>query len=250
MLRFFRQIRKTLMEQNKIRTYLLYAVGEIALVMIGILLALQVNNWNEERIEKNLTDDLIYNYSNDLRNNAIYIEKRKLSIENDFDFINRITERLKSPSSSADTLKIIALTEFSPIYYAFTELKNDTYGSMVSNNQLRLIPDNLSAKMIDINFRMNDLVSTQESVGEFYRNNLSEYSFNYPMPNAYSLYSIKENEQLWESLDENKLMLAFQGIIFTKNAGYTSVLPRVDSILVKIDEVLADIENNYPLTKN
>ncbi len=37
------------MEQNKLRTYLLYAVGEIALVMIGILLALQVNNWNEER---------------------------------------------------------------------------------------------------------------------------------------------------------------------------------------------------------
>ena len=40
------------MEQNKVRTYLLYAVGEIALVMIGILLALQVNNWNEERNKK------------------------------------------------------------------------------------------------------------------------------------------------------------------------------------------------------
>lgn len=49
MLRFFRQIRKTLMEQNKTRTYLIYAIGEIALVMIGILLALQVNNWNEQR---------------------------------------------------------------------------------------------------------------------------------------------------------------------------------------------------------
>lgn len=45
MLRFFRQIRKKLMEQKKIRTYLFYAIGEIALVMIGILLALQVNNW-------------------------------------------------------------------------------------------------------------------------------------------------------------------------------------------------------------
>lgn len=49
MLRFFRQIRKKLMEQNKTRTYLLYAVGEIALVMIGILLALQVNNWNQKQ---------------------------------------------------------------------------------------------------------------------------------------------------------------------------------------------------------
>ena len=52
MLRFFRQIRKKLMEQNKIRTYLLYAVGEILLVVIGILIALQINNWNEQRKEK------------------------------------------------------------------------------------------------------------------------------------------------------------------------------------------------------
>lgn len=50
MLRYFRQLRRKLMEQNKIRTYILYAVGEIALVMIGILLALQVNNWNQQRL--------------------------------------------------------------------------------------------------------------------------------------------------------------------------------------------------------
>src|SRR6056297_2336393 len=47
MLRFFRQIRKSLMEQNKVRTYTLYAVGEIFLVVVGILIALQINNWNE-----------------------------------------------------------------------------------------------------------------------------------------------------------------------------------------------------------
>ncbi len=50
MLRFFRQIRKKLMEQNKTRSYIYYAIGEILLVMIGILLALQVNNWNEIRV--------------------------------------------------------------------------------------------------------------------------------------------------------------------------------------------------------
>ncbi len=49
MLRFFRHIRKSFTEQNKIRTYLLYAIGEILLVVIGILIALQVNNWNEQR---------------------------------------------------------------------------------------------------------------------------------------------------------------------------------------------------------
>lgn len=49
MLKFFRRIRKNLLTQNRFRTYLVYALGEIALVMIGILLAIQVNNWNEDR---------------------------------------------------------------------------------------------------------------------------------------------------------------------------------------------------------
>ena len=47
MLRYFRIIRKKFIEEDKVRTYLLYAVGEILLAVIGILIALQVNNWNE-----------------------------------------------------------------------------------------------------------------------------------------------------------------------------------------------------------
>ena len=49
MLHFFRRIRQSLLQDSKFRKYTIYALGEIALVMIGILLALQVNNWNEER---------------------------------------------------------------------------------------------------------------------------------------------------------------------------------------------------------
>ena len=49
MIKFFRHIRKDLMEQNKTSRYLKYAIGEIILVVIGILIALQINNWNELR---------------------------------------------------------------------------------------------------------------------------------------------------------------------------------------------------------
>ena len=49
MIKFFRKIRQKLLGKGKIRRYLVYALGEILLVMIGILLALQVNNWNEEK---------------------------------------------------------------------------------------------------------------------------------------------------------------------------------------------------------
>ena len=49
MIKFFRKIRQKLIAENHVSKYLLYAIGEIVLVMIGILLALQVNNWNENR---------------------------------------------------------------------------------------------------------------------------------------------------------------------------------------------------------
>ena len=49
MIKFFRHIRQNLIMENKTGKYLKYAVGEIVLVVIGILIALQVNNWNENR---------------------------------------------------------------------------------------------------------------------------------------------------------------------------------------------------------
>lgn len=49
MFRFFRTLRQKLLTENRVSKYLLYAVGEIVLVVIGILIALQINDWNERR---------------------------------------------------------------------------------------------------------------------------------------------------------------------------------------------------------
>jgi hypothetical protein len=53
MIKFFRKIRHTMIKENKFSRYTFYALGEIILVVIGILIALQINNWNEQRIENN-----------------------------------------------------------------------------------------------------------------------------------------------------------------------------------------------------
>ena len=57
MIKFFRHIRKSLLMENKTGKYLKYAIGEIILVVIGILIALSINNWNEERKNRILEDD-------------------------------------------------------------------------------------------------------------------------------------------------------------------------------------------------
>ena len=49
MIKIFRNIRKSQLMENKTSIYFKYAIGEIVLVVIGILIALQINNWNEQR---------------------------------------------------------------------------------------------------------------------------------------------------------------------------------------------------------
>jgi len=72
MIKFFRTIRKDLLQKNKSGKYLKYAIGEIVLVVIGILIALQINTWNEERkneitivsLFKEVQTDLLKDLSN------------------------------------------------------------------------------------------------------------------------------------------------------------------------------------------
>ena len=53
MLTILRRIRRSLIDSGGARKYLLYAIGEITLVVIGILIALQINNWNQNRLDHN-----------------------------------------------------------------------------------------------------------------------------------------------------------------------------------------------------
>lgn len=78
MIKLFRNIRKKLLEQGKTTNYLKYAIGEIILVVIGILIALSINNWNEKQKQKKQLDAIYttvaQNLKTDLKNIKIPIE--------------------------------------------------------------------------------------------------------------------------------------------------------------------------------
>lgn len=74
MISFLRKIRQKLLRQNRITSYLIYALGEIMLVVIGILIALQVNNWNESRKAKEEQKIILRSFSEDLKSDASAIK--------------------------------------------------------------------------------------------------------------------------------------------------------------------------------
>ena len=94
MINFFRNIRKKLADENKPIKYLRYAVGEIFLVVIGILIALQINNWNQNRIENQVEKRLL----KELYENLVYNEQ---TLKSD------IAEEYKSLHSVRQVLKIL-----------------------------------------------------------------------------------------------------------------------------------------------
>jgi hypothetical protein len=74
MIKFFRKIRQDLLSEGKTIKYLKYAIGEIILVVIGILIALSINNWNENRKARNAQNSLLINLYENLGADSIVLQ--------------------------------------------------------------------------------------------------------------------------------------------------------------------------------
>lgn len=90
MIKFFRKIRQQLLTDNKFSKYLLYAIGEIVLVVIGILIALWINNWNQEQEAHKFENELL----TELRQTIIY----------DYSAIERVLEGNQESKFSCQTI--------------------------------------------------------------------------------------------------------------------------------------------------
>lgn len=75
MIKLFKNIRKNLLNEGKNSKYLKYAIGEIILVVIGILIALQVNNWNENRISNTKKEKLLHALKIEFTSNLTQLDK-------------------------------------------------------------------------------------------------------------------------------------------------------------------------------
>lgn len=118
MINFFRKIRKQLADDNKPMKYLRYAIGEIMLVVIGILIALSINNWNEGR-KNNLKESLLVkNIIEDLKLDSIHINKSLNEVANQMEAVDNLIAKVLDSINilNYDTMGFIRFsTDFRPI---------------------------------------------------------------------------------------------------------------------------------------
>lgn len=144
MIKFFRKIRQQLLSENKFSKYLIYAIGEIILVVIGILIALQINNWNQAKQdgkkEQLLLNQLLVEYKSNLTqlNDKIYI--RDEGINSALSLLNYRSFEHQDVSNDSVNLhisRLIMRPTFDPELGVSTELINSGNLYLISNMDLR-----------------------------------------------------------------------------------------------------------------
>ncbi len=149
MIKVFRSIRQGLLAQGRVTRYLTYAIGEILLVVIGILIALQINNWNTER--SNRAREVKYltgikaDFAVDLNNLAVLIEDKQRKTSSAWLLLNTAPPTNVADLRSLDSLShnVFAWQTFVPSTKTLDELIGSGNLSFITN-------DSIKGRMLDV----------------------------------------------------------------------------------------------------
>lgn len=141
MIKFFRKIRKNLISQGKTANYLKYAIGEIVLVVIGILIALQINTWNENRKLNVTTIEYVENLKSDIvqdtigLNNLIQTGKDHIKkIENFKAYLLQSNDSLSKKIDSALNLNV-GFYRYFPVNQTYLDMQSSGTSKLLNQNQ-------------------------------------------------------------------------------------------------------------------
>ncbi|GGI57952.1 DUF6090 family protein [Winogradskyella haliclonae] len=173
MIKFFRHIRKFLIEQNKMRKYFKYAIGEIILVVIGILIALQINNWNEKNNQNNTLQNTYSMIVNDLETDITKVRQTLEFYKEKEPYLKHVLDGKLTKKDYSDSSYFNLIT-YSPDYSVTTRGFNLLHSS-VDNG---VIKDSL-----------------QISITEFYTSTINRFEF----LRNYIIEDIGDNFAYWKT---------------------------------------------------
>ena len=233
MIKIFRNARKRILNNGNFKKYLIYAIGEIILVVAGILIALSINNWNNKKADSKAELQIIKNLKNQINEDKEVI-KGVIDYNNlylkQFNFAHQIIEN--NDRSQIDTLKKIA---FSLFRYSDINIGSTIYQNMVNSGELKLLKNStiidmlqgLESSYIYMNrLEENHFQLTLRFVGPGVMDNINLSSGKVDRPDE--LYKLPFHNQF----------LAFSVIMKEKNEVYQRGLKEIESITKLIDEEL------------
>jgi hypothetical protein len=242
MIKFFRHIRKSLLSENKFSKYLLYAIGEIILVFIGIAMALQFNNWNETKKtrekEQQVLTEIISDLEFTLQDLDRVINTRTNNLKRTINSINAVIDILETDKSYYDSLAYTfrAINAYDDIHF-----KTSGYQSLVSIGTDLVEDPNLRSAIGEFHTS-----SIKETKGRFEEVHLDFYSYmidNYRIKFT-SVFDENSLEKLipndFEALKKDKEYIQSIKVFLGVNISYLEILTEVNT---EAEQLKKDIEN-------
>jgi len=153
MIKFFRKIRQNLLSEGKTAKYFKYAIGEIVLVVIGILIALQINNWNENRKERLQEQALLVQLQSEFNSNLKQLNEKITIRRNMYNSSLKLLHYIDNPVDihNDSILKHLVQTTLSP---TFNPISTDFIGTgriqLLQNNRLKELLTRWSSEIVAV----------------------------------------------------------------------------------------------------
>lgn len=163
MIKFFRKIRYNLMSENKTSKYFKYAFGEIVLVVIGILIALQINNWNENRKSSNIRNNYYKQVLQDLSKDTVYINRYIKYLDTSLSKYQNYLTKLPKAKSINDVIPLIGTLNWE---FGYINFNTNTIESLISTGDIKLMPDKIRNALLDLRTYQNVTINTASGNNE------------------------------------------------------------------------------------
>ncbi|MFH4969393.1 DUF6090 family protein [Gaetbulibacter sp. M240] len=249
MIKFFRKIRYDLMDKNKTGKYLKYAIGEIILVVIGILIALSINNWSSLNKEKRILLSHLQTIKENLKNDeSQLLEMRKFRMKS-AEMSTKIIDQYKSGiiEDQVDFMEtfmsIASERKFDSDQSGFQRIKST---SMFDSEELSVIREKILEynKVVDatnfMEFRQNSQTEKLESElwsEGFYDEAWSEFRI-FSNPKKYN--NSKDKVDFYKLIEKHGEV---KGILLRNEFFVIFVIKQYDEIIEKGKELSNEIEN-------
>ena len=165
MIKFFRPKRKDLVATGKTTKYFKYAIGEIVLVVIGILIALQINTWNEtkkdEHVEKVYMQNLLEDLNSDVAIYDNYAKNNKII----YNLVDSLVLHLKSKNRIHRVNDLSYWSRMLTAKWIMVYPTERTYEQMKSSGDLRLIKNRNVADSMSYYYNSLSILNTYNEAG-------------------------------------------------------------------------------------